>query len=94
MGGGVVTRRLSVNRWELSCMAFARAALASYPLEFVAGTAFLDADCLWNVGPALRDAIEAGIVDGPRMTSGMNALLTAAGGTAGGAVERADRALP
>ena len=46
-------------------------------------TAFLDADCLWNLGPALRDAIEAGIVDGPRMASGMNALLTAAGGTAG-----------
>lgn len=46
-------------------------------------TGFLDADCLWNLGPALRDAIEAGIVDGPRMTAGMNALLTAAGGTAG-----------
>ncbi len=46
-------------------------------------TGFLDADCLWNLGPALREAIEAGIVDGPRMTAGMNALLTAAGGTAG-----------
>jgi imidazolonepropionase-like amidohydrolase len=46
-------------------------------------TGFLDADCLWNLGPALRDAIDAGIVEGPRMTSGMNALLTAAGGTAG-----------
>ena len=46
-------------------------------------TGFLDADCLWNLGPALRDAIQAGIVDGPRMTAGMNALLTAAGGTAG-----------
>lgn len=46
-------------------------------------TGFLDADCLWNLGPALRDAIEAGIVEGPRMTAGMNALLTAAGGTAG-----------
>jgi imidazolonepropionase-like amidohydrolase len=46
-------------------------------------TGFLDADCLWNLGPALRDAIEAGIVEGPRMNAGMNALLTAAGGTAG-----------
>lgn len=46
-------------------------------------TGFLDADCLWNLGPALREAIEAGIVEGPRMTAGMNALLTAAGGTAG-----------
>ena len=46
-------------------------------------TGFLDADCLWNLGPALRDCIEAGVVEGPRMTAGMNALLTAAGGTAG-----------
>ncbi len=46
-------------------------------------TGFLDADCIHDLGPALRDAIEAGIVEGPRMVSGMNALLTAAGGTAG-----------
>jgi imidazolonepropionase-like amidohydrolase len=46
-------------------------------------TGFLDPDGLWNLGPALRDAIEAGIVEGPRMSAGMNALLTAAGGTAG-----------
>ncbi len=46
-------------------------------------TGFLDADCIFNLGPALRDAINAGMVEGPRMTAGMNALLTAAGGTAG-----------
>lgn len=46
-------------------------------------TGFLDADCLWNLGPALRDCIEAGLVQGPRVAAGMNALLTAAGGTAG-----------
>ena len=46
-------------------------------------TGFLDADCVFEVGPALRDAIEAGVVEGPRMVSGLNALLTAAGGTAG-----------
>ncbi len=46
-------------------------------------TGFLDADCLWNLGPALRDAIDAGIVAGPRMSAGMNALLTTVGGTAG-----------
>lgn len=46
-------------------------------------TGFLDADCIFDLGPALRDAIDAGIVEGPRMTSGLNALLTAAGGTAG-----------
>ncbi len=46
-------------------------------------TGFLDADCIYDLGPALRDAIEAGLVEGPRMASGLNALLTAAGGTAG-----------
>ncbi|CAB4324028.1 MAG: amidohydrolase family protein [Actinobacteria bacterium] len=46
-------------------------------------TGFLDADCIFDLGPALRDGIEAGIVEGPRMVSGLNALLTAAGGTAG-----------
>ncbi len=46
-------------------------------------TGFLDADCIADLGPALRDGIEAGLVEGPRMASGLNALLTAAGGTAG-----------
>ena len=46
-------------------------------------TGFLDADCIFDLGPALRDGIEAGMVKGPRMVSGLNALLTSAGGTAG-----------
>jgi len=46
-------------------------------------TGFLDADSLYDIGVDLRDAIEAGIVPGPRMSTGGNALLTAAGGTAG-----------
>jgi len=46
-------------------------------------TGFLDADSLFDIGVDLRDAIEAGIVVGPRMATGGNALLTAAGGTAG-----------
>jgi imidazolonepropionase-like amidohydrolase len=46
-------------------------------------TGIFDADCLWETGIELRDAIEAGIVDGPRMTAGGNALLTSVGGTAG-----------
>ncbi len=46
-------------------------------------TGFLDADCIFNLGPVLRDGIEAGLVEGPRMSAGMNALLTTAGGTAG-----------
>lgn len=46
-------------------------------------TGFMDPDSLFEVGVDLRDAIEAGIVPGPRMSVGGNALLTAAGGTAG-----------
>ncbi|MDG2061659.1 MAG: amidohydrolase family protein [SAR86 cluster bacterium] len=46
-------------------------------------TGFLDADSLYNVGVDLRDAIESGIVQGPRMSVGGNALMTSAGGTAG-----------
>mmetsp|Transcript_120556 Transcript_120556/g.257446 ORF Transcript_120556/g.257446 Transcript_120556/m.257446 type:complete len:505 (-) Transcript_120556:70-1584(-) len=46
-------------------------------------TGFLDADVLYNVGCDIRDAIEVGAVEGPRMSTGGNALLTAVGGTAG-----------
>ncbi|MSR13957.1 MAG: hypothetical protein EXR86_05200 [Gammaproteobacteria bacterium] len=46
-------------------------------------TGFFDADCLFEIGVDLRDAIEAGIVRGPRMSTGGNALLTSVGGTAG-----------
>ncbi len=46
-------------------------------------TSVLDADCLWNIGVELRDAIENGIVEGPRMRAGGQALMTMLGGTAG-----------
>jgi len=46
-------------------------------------TGFLDADSLFEVGVDLRDAIDAGIVVGPRMSTGGNALMTSVGGTAG-----------
>ena len=46
-------------------------------------TGFLDADVIFDLGVDLRDAIDAGIVEGPRMVTGGNALLTAVGGTAG-----------
>ncbi len=46
-------------------------------------TGILDADSLYEIGIDLRDAIEAGIIHGPRMSTGGNALLTSAGGTAG-----------
>lgn len=46
-------------------------------------TSVLDADCLWNIAVELRDAIENGIVEGPRMRAGGQALMTMLGGTAG-----------
>jgi imidazolonepropionase-like amidohydrolase len=46
-------------------------------------TGFFDADSLWEIGVDLRDALEAGIVRGPRMATGGNAMLTSVGGTAG-----------
>ena len=46
-------------------------------------TSFFDADSLYSVGVDLRDAIESGVIVGPRMAVGGNALLTSAGGTAG-----------
>lgn len=46
-------------------------------------TSFVDPDTAHGVGPSLRDAVEAGVVEGPRMRTGVQALLTAVGGTAG-----------
>lgn len=46
-------------------------------------TGFMDPDSLGEIGIDLRDAIEAGIIHGPRMSVGGNALLTSVGGTAG-----------
>ena len=46
-------------------------------------TSFFDADCIFDVGIDLRDAMEAGVVPGPRMATGGNALITSVGGTAG-----------
>ncbi|MFT5335137.1 MAG: imidazolonepropionase-like amidohydrolase [Halioglobus sp.] len=46
-------------------------------------TSIFDADCIFDVGIDLRDAIEAGVVPGPRMNTGGNVLITSVGGTAG-----------
>ena len=46
-------------------------------------TGFLDADCIYDLGVDLRDAIDSGVIEGPRMTTGSYALLTSVGGTAG-----------
>lgn len=62
------------------------AILAAYNVRKVlqAGvTSMLDVDGIFNIGPALRDSIKAGVVEGPTMKSGSYALMTAVGGTAG-----------
>jgi imidazolonepropionase-like amidohydrolase len=62
------------------------AILAAYNVKKVlrAGvTSMLDVDGIFNIGPALRDSINAGIVEGPTMKSGAYALMTSVGGTAG-----------
>jgi imidazolonepropionase-like amidohydrolase len=62
------------------------ALIAGYNVQKVlrAGvTGIFDADSIFSLGVDLRDAIEAGIVEGPRMTAGGNALLTSVGGAAG-----------
>jgi imidazolonepropionase-like amidohydrolase len=46
-------------------------------------TGIMDADSLFEIGIDLRDAIEADIVEGPRISSGAYALWTSVGGTAG-----------
>ncbi|MSW19985.1 MAG: amidohydrolase family protein, partial [Actinobacteria bacterium] len=46
-------------------------------------TSFMDPDTAWGIGPSVRDAIDCGVIDGPRMKTGYQALLTAVGGTAG-----------
>ncbi|MEM7568521.1 MAG: amidohydrolase family protein [Pseudomonadota bacterium] len=46
-------------------------------------TSMFDADTIFKVSLDLRDAIEAGIAEGPRMLCGGNALFTSVGGTAG-----------
>jgi imidazolonepropionase-like amidohydrolase len=46
-------------------------------------TSFLDPDTVHGIGPQVRDALECGAIDGPRMCTGVQALLTSVGGTAG-----------
>jgi imidazolonepropionase-like amidohydrolase len=46
-------------------------------------TSLFDADTIFEVSLDVRDAIEGGVAEGPRMTCGGNALFTSVGGTAG-----------
>lgn len=55
-------------------------------------TSILDPDTIFEIGPGLRDAVDAGIVEGPRIATGVSALLTSVGGTAGRMIPDAGRA--
>lgn len=46
-------------------------------------TSIMDPDTIFEIGPALRESVEAGVVEGPRISTGVSALLTSVGGTAG-----------
>lgn len=46
-------------------------------------TSFFDPDTVHGIGPQVRDALNSGMFDGPRMATGVQALLTSVGGTAG-----------
>lgn len=52
-------------------------------LLYAGVTGFFDADSIFEIGIDLRDAIEANVIEGPRMTTGGYALMTSVGGTAG-----------
>jgi imidazolonepropionase-like amidohydrolase len=46
-------------------------------------TSIMDPDTIFRIGPSIRDALAAGLIEGPRMSTGVTALLTSVGGTAG-----------
>lgn len=46
-------------------------------------TSIMDPDTVSGIGPSIRDAVDAGMCEGPRIKTGVQALLTSVGGTAG-----------
>jgi imidazolonepropionase-like amidohydrolase len=58
--------------------------LFNLPKLLMAGvTSFMDPDTVGGIGPEIRDAVESGAFPGPRIATGVQALLTSVGGTAG-----------
>ena len=58
--------------------------LFNLPKLLLAGvTSFFDPDTVMGIGPEVRDAVNCGAFPGPRMKTGVQALLTSVGGTAG-----------
>lgn len=46
-------------------------------------TSMMDPDTVMGIGPEIRDVVESGAFPGPRIKTGVQALLTSVGGTAG-----------
>ena len=58
--------------------------LFNLPKLLMAGvTSFFDPDTVMGIGPEIRDVVNAGAFPGPRIKTGVQALLTSVGGTAG-----------
>ena len=58
--------------------------LFNLPKLLLAGvTSFMDPDTVMGIGPEIRDVVNSGAFPGPRIKTGVQALLTAVGGTAG-----------
>lgn len=58
--------------------------LFNLPKLLLAGvTSFFDPDTVMGIGPEVRDAVNSGAFPGPRMKTGVQAMLTSVGGTAG-----------
>lgn len=58
--------------------------LFNLPKLLAAGvTSFMDPDTVMGIGPEIREVVESGAFPGPRIATGVQALLTSVGGTAG-----------
>ena len=58
--------------------------LFNLPKLLLAGvTAMMDPDTVMGIGPEIRDVVDSGAFPGPRIATGVQALLTSVGGTAG-----------
>ncbi|MEM7092410.1 MAG: amidohydrolase family protein [Actinomycetota bacterium] len=58
--------------------------LHNLPKLLLAGvTSMMDPDTIMGIGPEVRDMVESGAFPGPRIATGVQALLTSVGGTAG-----------
>lgn len=58
--------------------------LFNLPKLLLAGvTSFMDPDTVMGIGPEVREVVRSGAFPGPRIATGVQALLTSVGGTAG-----------